>query len=179
MSQRVKARRNRRRLKPEVGSWRRVASDVKLGANVKIADFVNLYGCEIGDGSQIGPFVEVQRGARIGGGVKVQSHAFICEGVTLEDDVFIGHGVMFVNDRYPRAQLAIGDPPFVPQQTLVKRGASIGSNATVLGDLVIGEGAIVGAGAVVTRDVPDWTIVTGPPGRVLRTIDRVTKTGRR
>lgn len=148
--------------------WQRIAPDVKLGDDVLISDFVNLYGCEIGDGSRIGPFVEIQRGARIGRRVKVQSHSFICEGVTIEDDVFVGHGVMFVNDKYPRTELPAGTTTFDPQTVLIKRGASLGSNATILGNVVVGEHAIVGAGSVVTHDVPDGTIVAGNPARRLR-----------
>ena len=147
---------------------KRIAPDVTLGKDVKIYDFVNLYGCTIGDGSQIGTFVEIQRGATIGARVKVQSHTFICEGVTIEDEVFIGHGVMFTNDAYPFSVLRPEDPPVVLQKTLVKRMAAIGSNATILGNVVIGEHAIVGAGAVVTRDVPPWAIVVGNPARLLR-----------
>lgn len=150
--------------------WQRIATDVKLGAGVVIADFVNLYGCEIGDGTRIGPFVEIQRGAKLGNRVKVQSHSFICEGVTIEDDVFIGHGVMFVNDKYPRTTLPTGIDSFEPQRVLIKRGASLGSNSTILGDVVVGKNAIVGAGSVVTRDVGDGEIVAGNPARVRRTI---------
>jgi UDP-2-acetamido-3-amino-2,3-dideoxy-glucuronate N-acetyltransferase len=150
----------------------RIAPDVKLGRDVKIYSFVNLYGCEIGDETKIGAFVEIQRGARVGRRVKVSSHTFICEGVTVEDGVFIGHGVMFTNDKYPRAGNPDGslqteaDWAVVP--TLVKRGASIGSNATILCGVTIGERAIVGAGAVVTHDVPPDTIVVGVPARPLR-----------
>jgi UDP-2-acetamido-3-amino-2,3-dideoxy-glucuronate N-acetyltransferase len=150
----------------------RIASDVRIGRDVKIYGFVNLYGCEIGDETKIGTFVEIQKGVRIGARVKVSSHAFICEGVTLEDEVFIGHGVMFTNDRYPRASTTEGglqteaDWSLVP--TLVKRRASIGSNATILCGVVIGEEAIVGAGSVVTHDVPAGTIVAGNPARVIR-----------
>jgi len=150
----------------------RIAPDVKLGRDVKIYAFVNLYGCEIGDESKIGTFVEIQKGVRIGRRVKVSSHAFICEGVTIEDEAFIGHGVMFINDKYPGATTADGelqteaDWDCVP--TLVKRGASIGSNATILCGVTIGERAIVGAGSVVTRNVPAGAIVAGNPARVLR-----------
>jgi acetyltransferase-like isoleucine patch superfamily enzyme len=151
--------------------FQRIAPDVKIGEGARVYDFVNLYGCTIGAMSQIGPFVEIQRGVTIGERVKVQSHAFICEGVTIEDDVFIGHGVMFVNDAFPRAQLPPGAPPFVPQPVLIARGASIGSNATILGGITVGERAMVGAGAVVTRDVPAGAIVAGNPARVLRKVD--------
>jgi len=153
--------------------WQRIAADVKLGEGVRVYDFVNLYGCTIGSHSQIGPFVEIQRGVTVGERVKVQSHAFICEGVTIEDEVFIGHGVMFVNDAYPRAQSAEGAPQFVAQKVLIRRGASIGSNATILGGVTVGERAIVGAGAVVTEDVPPETIVAGNPARVLRRINGI------
>ncbi len=144
---------------------------MKLGRDVKIYAFVNLYGCEIGDESKIGAFVEIQKGARIGRRVKVSSHTFICEGVTIEDGVFIGHGVMFINDKYPQATNEAGelqteaDWKVVP--TLVKRGASIGSNATILCGLTIGAAAIVGAGSVVTHDVPPGTVVAGNPARII------------
>jgi len=152
----------------------RVAPDVKLGHGVRMFAFVNLYGCEIGDESKIGAFVEIQKGAKIGKRVKVSSHTFICGGVTIEDEVFIGHGVMFINDRYPRASNADGslqgeaDWEVVP--TLVKRGASIGSNATIMCGITVGERAIVGAGSVVTSNVPRDTVVAGHPARVLRRI---------
>jgi acetyltransferase-like isoleucine patch superfamily enzyme len=157
-----------------LGEFSRISADVKLGENVKIYAFVNLYGCEIGNDSKIGTFVEIQRGAKIGNRVKISSHTFICEGVTIEDEVFIGHGVMFINDRYPRSVAASGelqtneDWELVP--TLIQRGASIGSNATILCGVTIGENAIVGAGTVVTHDVPPNTIVAGNPGRILRKI---------
>lgn len=150
----------------------RIAPDVKLGRDVRIYAFANLYGCEIGDESRIGAFVEIQKNAKIGCRVKVSSHTFICEGVTIEDGVFIGHGVMFINDKYPRATNESGelqseaDWKCVP--TLVKRGASIGSNATILCGLTIGEEASVGAGSVVTHDVPPGTIVAGNPARVVQ-----------
>ena len=156
-------------------SFRRISDDVKLGRDVVIVDFVNLYGCEIGDESKIGTFVEIQRGAKIGRRVKVSSHTFICEGVEIEDHVFIGHGVMFINDKYPRATTASGelqtqaDWAVVP--TRVRRGASIGSGATILCGIEIGENAIVGAGSVVTTNVPAGTIVAGNPARVLRSVD--------
>jgi len=152
-----------------------IAPDVKLGNDVKIFSFVNLYGCEIGDETKIGAFVEIQKGVRVGRRVKVSSHSFICEGVTIEDEVFIGHGVMFINDKYPRASnldgsIQIeGDWELIP--TLVKRRASIGSNATILCGLTIGKGAIIGAGSVVTEDVPPFAIVAGNPARVIRKIE--------
>jgi acetyltransferase-like isoleucine patch superfamily enzyme len=151
--------------------------NVKLGENVRIFDFVNLYDCEIGDNSKVGTFVEIQNGARIGRNVKISSHTFICEGVTIEDDVFIGHNVSFINDKYPRATLN-GQPQSrtdwdcIP--TLVKRGASIGTSATILCGVTIGENAIVGAGSVVTRDVPAHAIVTGVPARIVRRVDSKT-----
>jgi acetyltransferase-like isoleucine patch superfamily enzyme len=151
--------------------WQRIASDVKIGKDVTIYDFVNLYGCEIGDGTQIGPFVEIQRGVVIGKRVKIQSHSFICEGVTIEDEAFIGHGVMFINDKYPVSIL----PPetSLPERecTRVCRAASIGSNATILGNVTIGEKALVGAGSVVTHNVPPRSIVAGNPARILRYLD--------
>jgi acetyltransferase-like isoleucine patch superfamily enzyme len=151
-----------------------VADDVTLGDGVVLRDFVNLYGCAIGDGSRIGTFVEIQRGARIGRNCKISSHTFICEGVTVEDEVFVGHGVTFVNDRYPRATSASGalltDADWQCLPTVVRRRASIGSGATILCGVTIGERAIVGAGSVVTRDVPPATIVAGNPARILRKI---------
>ena len=153
----------------------RIAPDVKLGKNVKIFAFVNLYGCAIGDDTKVGTFVEIQKGAFIGKNCKISSHTFICEGVTIEDDVFIGHNVTFINDMYPRSTTAGGslqteaDWKVIP--TLIKKGASIGSSTTILAGVTIGEGAIVGAGAVVTKDVPPWTIVAGNPARVLRAIE--------
>jgi acetyltransferase-like isoleucine patch superfamily enzyme len=161
-------------MKPR-SSGRRIVKDVTLGRDVKIYDFVNLYGCEIGDETKIGAFVEIQRGARIGRRVKVSTHTFICEGVQIEDHVFVGHGVMFINDRYPRAVTADGelqtgdDWTVVP--TIVRKGASIGSGATILCGVEIGENAIVGAGSVVTKNVPAGTIVAGNPARVLRRIE--------
>ena len=152
----------------------RIAPDVKLGHDVKVYAFVNLYGCEIGDESRIGTFVEIQKGVRIGRRVKISSHTFICEGVTIEDEVFVGHGVMFINDRYPRATTADGTPQTESDwhvaPTVVKRRASIGSNATILCGVTIGEEAIVGAGSVVTHDVPAGTIVAGNPARVIRSV---------
>lgn len=153
------------------GQFCLIADDVKIGSDVSIYNFVNLYGCEIGDGSKIGSFVEIQKGARIGRNCKISSHTFICEGVTVEDEVFIGHGVNFINDRFPRATVEGGalqteaDWKVVP--TLVRRGASIGSGATILDSVEIGERAIVGAGAVVTKNVPPGAIVAGNPARVM------------
>lgn len=152
-----------------------ISPDVKLGANVKLSRFINLYGCEIGDNTKIGAFVEIQKSARIGSNCKVSSHTFICEGVTIEDGVFIGHGVVFINDPYPRATVAGGglqtEKDWKVEPTVVRRGASIGSGATVLCRVTVGENAIVGAGSVVTRDVPAGTIVAGNPARVLRSVD--------
>ena len=155
-----------------------VAPDVKLGENVKLYDFVNLYGCEVGDDTKIGCFVEIQKNARIGRYCKISSHTFICEGVVIEDNVFIGHNVTFINDKYPRATNTNGElqteEDWVVQQTMVKKGASIGSGATILPYITIGENAIVGAGSVVTKDVPPNTIVAGNPARIFRTIEFLT-----
>ena len=155
---------------------RAISSDVKIGRDVKIYDFVNLYGCEIGDETKIGTFVEIQKGAKIGRRVKVSSHTFICEGVTIEDEAFIGHGVTFTNDLYPRATTSSGslqtDADWKVIPTIVRRGASIGSGSTILCGIEIGEGAIVGAGSVVTKDVPAGTIAAGNPAKVLRPIER-------
>lgn len=144
-----------------------IAPDVKLGNNVKLSKFINLYGCEIGDNTKIGAFVEIQKGARIGRNCKISSHAFICEGVTIEDNVFIGHGVTFINDTYPRATREDGalqtEADWNVEPTLVKQGASIGSGATILAKVTIGEGALVGAGSVVTKDVAAGSIVCGVP----------------
>ena len=154
--------------------YQRISPDVILGKNVRIFAYVNLYGCEIGDDSKIGSFVEIQKNARIGRNVKVSSHTFICEGVTIEDDVFVGHNVSFINDKYPRSTNADGslqtetDWKVVP--TLVKRGASIGTSTTILCGVTIGEGAIIGAGSVVTRDVPPKSLVAGVPARVLKKV---------
>jgi acetyltransferase-like isoleucine patch superfamily enzyme len=151
--------------------YQRIAPDVKLGKNVRIYDFTNLYGCEIGDDVKIGTFVEIQKGSKIGNRCKVSSHTFICEGVTLEDEVFIGHNVTFTNDRFPRSTAADGrlqteaDWKCIP--TLVKRGASIGSGATLLCGITIGENALVGAGSVVTKDVPSGAVVAGNPARII------------
>lgn len=152
-----------------------ISPDVKLGENVKLAKFINLYGCVIGAGTKIGTFVEIQKNARVGRNCKISSHTFVCEGVTIEDDVFIGHGVTFVNDIYPRATNANGglqtEADWKVETTFVKRGASVGSGATILARVTIGENAIVGAGSVVTRDVPPNTIVAGNPARVKRSIE--------
>jgi len=153
-----------------------IAPDVKLGKDVKIFSFVNLYGCEIGDNTKLGTFVEVQKNATVGKNCKISSHTFICEGVHIEDNVFVGHNVTFINDLYPRATAEDGkmqteeDWEVIP--TYVKRGASIGSSVTVLAGVTIGENAIVGAGAVVTKDVPADTIVAGNPARVMRKIEK-------
>jgi acetyltransferase-like isoleucine patch superfamily enzyme len=151
-----------------------ISPDVKLGKDVKISRFVNLYGCEIGDETKIGAFVEVQKNATIGRRCKISSHTFVCEGVTIEDHVFVGHGVMFINDSYPRATTPTGDlqteKDWKVEQTVVKAGASIGSGATILSNVTIGERALIGAGAVVTRDVPPDTIVAGNPAKVIRSI---------
>jgi acetyltransferase-like isoleucine patch superfamily enzyme len=153
----------------------RVSPDVKLGKDVKIFAFVNLYGCTIGDNTRIGTFVEIQKNAFIGRNCKISSHTFICEGVTVEDDVFIGHNVTFINDMYPRSTASGGglqteaDWKVVP--TFIRKGASVGSSSTILAGVTVGKGAIVGAGAVVTKDVPPWTIVAGNPARVLRKIE--------
>ncbi len=147
-------------------------NDVKLGDDVKIYSFVNAYGCEIGDETRVGAFVEIQKGVKIGRRCKISSHSFLCEGVTVEDNVFIGHGVMFTNDKFPRATNADGSPQTEADWSvvpiIVKQGASIGSNATILAGVTIGEGAIVGAGSVVTKDVSANTIVAGVPAKILR-----------
>jgi acetyltransferase-like isoleucine patch superfamily enzyme len=149
-----------------------IAPDVKLGRDVRIHGFVNLYGCEIGDETRIGAFVEIQKGAKIGQRCKISSHSFICEGVTLEDGVFVGHGVIFINDRYPRATNAANQPKtdadWECQKTVIKRGASIGSGSTLLGGITVGENATIGAGSVVTKDVPANATVAGNPARILK-----------
>lgn len=155
-------------------SYQRVAADVKLGRGVRIYGFVNLYGCEIGNEVKIGTFVEIQKGAKIGNRCKISSHTFICEGVTLEDDVFVGHNVTFTNDLYPRATNEDGqlqtEADWVCIPTLVKRGASIGSGVTLLCGITIGENALVGAGSVVTKDVPPNAIVAGNPARIFKSV---------
>lgn len=151
---------------------RRIAPDVKLGRDVRVQAFVNLYGCEIGDGTSIGTFVEIQKGAKIGARCKIQSHSFICEGVTIEDEVFVGHNVNFLNDRFPRATNPDGsrksDADWTLERTMVKRRAALGTGAVILPGITIGAEAIVGAGAVVTEDVPDGATVVGNPARVLQ-----------
>jgi UDP-2-acetamido-3-amino-2,3-dideoxy-glucuronate N-acetyltransferase len=151
---------------------KRIADDVILGKDVVLNDFINLYGCRIDDGTRVGPFVEIQKDAFIGKNCKISSHSFICEGVTIEDEVFVGHGVMFINDRYPRSISESGglqteeDWEVIP--TVIKKGASIGSNATILCGITVGAGAIIGAGSVVIKDVPDKAIVAGNPAKITR-----------
>ena len=156
-----------------------VSADVKLGKNVKLSKFINLYGCEVGDKTKIGAFVEIQKNVKIGKSCKISSHTFICEGVTIEDDVFIGHGVTFINDSYPRATTGEGqlqtEADWKVEKTLVKKGASIGSGCTILANVAIGENALVGAGSVVTKDVLRNTIVAGNPARVLRKVEQTTE----
>jgi acetyltransferase-like isoleucine patch superfamily enzyme len=151
-----------------------IAPDVKLGKGVKLSKFINMYGCEVGDDTKIGAFVEIQKNATVGRRCKISSHTFICEGVTIEDNVFIGHGVMFINDSYPRAtangQLQT-EADWKVERTIIKNGASIGTGSTILANITIGENAIIGAGSVVTKDVPANTIVAGSPARVFRKIE--------
>jgi acetyltransferase-like isoleucine patch superfamily enzyme len=158
-----------------MNSYNAIAEDVKLGTNVRLAKFINLYGCAIGDDTKIGAFVEIQKNSTVGRCCKISSHTFICEGVVIEDDVFIGHGVTFTNDMYPRATAAGGglqtEADWKVEPTVIRKGASIGSGATILCNLSIGENAIVGAGSVVTRDVPPNAIVAGNPARILRYIE--------
>ena len=154
---------------------KKIAPDVKIGKNVKIYGFVNLYGCRIGDNSKVGTFVEIQKNSIIGKNCKISSHSFICEGVTLEDNVFVGHNVTFINDPYPRSTNENGklqtEDDWKCETTIVKRGASIGSGTTLLSNIIVGENAIIGAGSVVTKNVPANTIVAGNPAKVLRKID--------
>ena len=151
-----------------------IASDVKLGKGITLSNFINLYGCDVGDNTKVGAFVEIQKNAKIGKNCKISSHTFICEGVTIEDNVFVGHGVTFINDSYPRATTPNGElqgeKDWKVEPTLVRKGASIGSGATVLANLTIGENALIGAGSVVTHDVPANAIVAGYPARLLRSI---------
>ncbi|HKS72647.1 MAG TPA: acyltransferase [Terriglobales bacterium] len=153
-----------------------IAPDVKLGTNVKLSKFINLYGCEVGDESKIGAFVEIQKNAKVGKHCKISSHTFICEGVTIEDNVFIGHGVTFINDSYPRSTNPDGslqtEADWKVERTIIKKGASIGSGATILSNTTIGENAIVGAGSVVTKDVPPNSIVAGNPAKLLRYVEQ-------
>lgn len=155
-----------------------IAADVKLGKAVKLSKFINLYGCEVGDNTKIGAFVEIQKNAKVGKNCKISSHTFICEGVTIEDNVFVGHGVVFINDSYPRATTANGElqteNDWHVETTQVKRGASIGSGATILANVSIGENALVGAGSVVTHDIPSGAVVAGNPARLLRIIESST-----
>jgi UDP-2-acetamido-3-amino-2,3-dideoxy-glucuronate N-acetyltransferase len=149
-----------------------IAPDVKLGKNVKLSKFINLYGCTVGDDTKIGAFVEIQKNARVGNNCKISSHTFVCEGVTIEDAVFIGHSVTFINDSYPRATTGDGqlqtEADWKVEKTLIKKGATIGSGSTILANVTVGEGAIVGAGSVVTKDVPPNAIVAGNPAKLLR-----------
>ncbi len=158
-----------------------IAPDVRLGKDVKLSQFVNLYGCEVGDGTKIGAFVEIQKNAKVGRNCKISSHTFVCEGVTIEDNVFVGHGVTFINDSYPRATTPGGqlqtEKDWKVEPTLVKKGASIGSGATILSNIVIGKNALIGAGSVVTHDVPDHAIMAGNPARLLRLLSPELKVG--
>jgi acetyltransferase-like isoleucine patch superfamily enzyme len=158
-----------------VNSFNCIADNVKLGADVRLSKFINLYGCEVGDETKIGAFVEIQKNAKVGRRCKISSHSFICEGVTIEDNVFIGHGVMFTNDSYPRATTSDGglqtEADWKVERTLVKQGASIGTGATILPNISIGENAIVGAGSVITRDVPANAVVAGNPAKILRYLE--------
>lgn len=151
-----------------------IAPDVRLGKEVKLSNFINLYGCAIGDRTKIGAFVEIQKNASVGRNCKISSHSFVCEGVTIEDNVFIGHGVTFINDTFPRATTPDGElqteKDWKVEPTRVKKGASIGSGATILSNVTIGENALVGAGSVVTHDVPANTVVAGNPAKILRSI---------
>jgi acetyltransferase-like isoleucine patch superfamily enzyme len=162
-----------------VNSYNCIADDVKLGTNVRLSKFINLYGCEVGDDTKIGAFVEIQKNASIGKCCKISSHTFICEGVVIEDNVFVGHGVTFINDSYPRATTFEGnlqtETDWKVERTVIKKGASIGSGTTILSNTNIGENAIVGAGSVVTKDVPPYAIVAGNPAKILRYIEQTIK----
>ena len=157
-----------------------ISEDVKLGKDVRLSKFINLYGCEIGDGTKIGAFVEIQKNASVGKCCKISSHTFICEGVSIEDNVFIGHSVTFINDSYPRATRADGnlqtDSDWKVERTVIKKGASVGSGSTILSNVTVGENAIVGAGSVVTKDVPPNSIVAGNPAKLLRYIEQPLET---
>src|ERR1700733_7565815 len=163
-------------MNPSQAPYVQIAPNVKLGRNVRLFGFANLYGCELGDDVKVGPFVEIQKGVKIGNRCKISSHSFLCEGVTLEDDVFIGHNVTFTNDRFPRASNGNGklqrEADWNCLPTLVKRGASIGSGVTLLCGITIGENALIGAGSVVIRDVPPDTVVAGNPARIIRSLPR-------
>jgi len=156
-----------------------IAPSVKLGEGVKLSQFINLYGCEIGDGTKIGAFVEIQKNSNVGKNCKISSHTFVCEGVTIEDNVFIGHGVMFINDSYPRAANEDGslqtEADWKVETTRICKGASLGSGVTILSNITVGEGALVGAGSVVTKDVPPHTVVAGNPAKVLRSLKEKSK----
>jgi len=164
-----------------MSDYRCIAPDVKLGLNVKLSKFINLYGCQVGDNTKIGAFVEIQKNARVGNNCKISSHTFICEGVTIEDNVFVGHGVTFINDSYPRATTGDGslqtEKNWIVEPTIVKKGASIGSGSTILCQVTIGENAIIGAGSVVTKDVPANSVVCGNPAKVLRDLNAVHSVG--
>ena len=159
-----------------MNEYNSIAADVKLGKNVKLSEYVNLYGCEIGDETKIGALVEIQKNVSVGKRCKISSHTFICEGVVIEDNVFIGHGVMFINDTYPRATTEAGElkteSDWSVESTWIGKGASIGSNATILSKIRVGENAIVGAGSVVTKDVPPFAVVAGNPAKILRFVER-------
>lgn len=160
--------------------WNSISNDVKLGANVKLSRFINLYGCEIGDDTKIGAFVEIQKNVTVGRRCKISSHTFVCEGVTIEDNVFVGHGVTFVNDSYPRATTLDGalqtESDWKVEPTVIRRGASIGSGSTLLSNITVGESAMIGAGSVVTKDVPRSAVVAGNPARVIRYLTEETET---
>jgi len=159
-----------------MNEYQSIAPTVKLGKDVKLSKFINLYGCEVGDGTKIGAFVEIQKNATVGKNCKISSHSFVCEGVTIEDGVFIGHGVMFINDSYPRAVTEDGrmqtESDWKVERTTIKNGASVGSGSTILANITVGENALIGAGSVVTKDVPANAIVAGNPAKVMRFITK-------